>query len=34
VLLDRDEVFEQLGRTPAALGRERDQIVQVGGGVV
>ena len=29
-----DEVFEQLGRAPAALGGQGDEVVQVGGGVV
>jgi len=34
LLLDVDEVLQQLRGTPAALGRERDQVVQVRGGVV
>jgi hypothetical protein len=34
LLFDLDEVFEELGRAPATLGRQRDQVVQVRGGVV
>jgi hypothetical protein len=34
LLLDLDEVLEELRRTPAALGRQRDEVVQVRGGVM
>ena len=34
LLFDPDEVLEELHRTPAALGRQGDEIVQVRGGVM
>jgi hypothetical protein len=34
MLFDLDEVFEELRRVPAALGRQRDQVIQVRGGVM
>ena len=34
LLFDLDEVFEELRRAPAALGRQRDQVIQVRGGVM
>jgi hypothetical protein len=33
-LFDLDEVLEELRRAPAALGRQRDQVVEVRGGVM
>ena len=34
LLLDVDEVLKELSGTPAALGRQRDEVIEVGGGVV
>jgi len=34
LLFDIGEMLEELGRTPAAFGREGDQVVQVLGGVM
>jgi hypothetical protein len=33
-LFDLDEVFDELGRAPTTRGRQRDQVVQVRGGVM